>query len=413
MIRFLTNSIGKKIYSIIFLFILSTIAIIWMQASAERTALLKEKEAELRNLISIAHTVVEEEFQRVQSGTVTDHDARVSAAERIAKLRYGNGDYFWINDFDAQIVMHAAKPELNGRDGSSIKDPDGTAVFRAFAEIGRKSGNGYLYYKWPKPGAERSQPKLSYVATFAPWGWVIGTGIYIDDIDAQFAAELTHLAVIVAPLMLVTLMIAVFVTRRISRAITTMTQVMRRLADGDLRTVLPTLHGRDELSSMAHVIEIFRAAMIEAEHLRREQAETQMRNDLERQALNRKLADRMRQTVGVIVEGLNSLSRSASEATDVVERNAAFSSSRIGVALSRLETATADVASVASSVQELSSSIGEISSQAVRTTHAVQTAAETGTHARQITVALQRATQNIGEISGLVDFRRELTRDFH
>ena len=85
---------------------------------------------------------------------------------RVAALRYGNNDYYWINDMHPKMVMHPIKPEMNGNDLSTYKDPNGKLLFVDFVDTVKKSGSGFVPYEWPKPGFDKPQPKLSYVGWF-------------------------------------------------------------------------------------------------------------------------------------------------------------------------------------------------------------------------------------------------------
>lgn len=107
------------------------------------------------------------------------------AADLIQALRYGpeDKDYFWINDMRPFMIMHPYQPELNGQDLSNYQDPDGKRLFVEFVKICREKGEGFVVYKWPKYGSDKPQPTLSFVKLFKEWDWVIGTGIYIDDIE--------------------------------------------------------------------------------------------------------------------------------------------------------------------------------------------------------------------------------------
>ena len=92
-----------------------------------------------------------------------------------------------------RMVMHPYKPEMNGQDLTENKDPNGKKLFVDFAKVGRGSGEGFVDYLWPKYGADKPQPKLSFVKLFKPWGWIVGTGLYIDDIDAMVNARRAEL----------------------------------------------------------------------------------------------------------------------------------------------------------------------------------------------------------------------------
>ena len=99
-------------------------------------------------------------------------------------LRYDGQEYFWINDMQPRMVAHPMKPDLEGKDLSGVQDPTGKYLFRDFVDLANKQGQGFVDYSWPKAGSEAPVPKRSSVRGFAPWGWVIGTGIYADDTAA-------------------------------------------------------------------------------------------------------------------------------------------------------------------------------------------------------------------------------------
>ncbi|MBT8370142.1 MAG: cache domain-containing protein, partial [Deltaproteobacteria bacterium] len=116
---------------------------------------------------------------------VAEAKLQANSAAIIQNLRYGpeNKDYFWINDMHPTMIMHPYKPELNGKDLSESKDPNGKKLFVEFVKTCRQKGEGFVDYSWPKYGADKAQPKVSFVKLFEKWNWVIGTGMYIDDID--------------------------------------------------------------------------------------------------------------------------------------------------------------------------------------------------------------------------------------
>ncbi|MEW5772613.1 MAG: cache domain-containing protein [Thermodesulfobacteriota bacterium] len=117
---------------------------------------------------------------------------KAEAKAQIAKMRLADGNYYWIHDMDLKMVMHPIKPDLDGKDVSGLKDPNGKRLFvemnKAVSASG-DAGDGYVDYMWPKPGKDGQFPKASYVKLFKPWGWVIGMGAYTDDIQAALAEE--------------------------------------------------------------------------------------------------------------------------------------------------------------------------------------------------------------------------------
>src|SRR5260370_24927275 len=179
------RTVGRKIYALIGLSFIGLVGIAVLDSRELASSLKQQKQIELKHLAELALGIVKEEHAASQKGDIAVADAQKRAMTRVAALRYGNNDYFWINDMQPRMVMHPMKPELNGSDLSANKDPYGKALFIDFVNVVRKDGAGFVPYEWPKPGFERPQPKLSYVVGFAPWNWVIGTGVYIDDLDAQ------------------------------------------------------------------------------------------------------------------------------------------------------------------------------------------------------------------------------------
>ena len=110
------------------------------------------------------------------------------ALATINKMRYGKNGYFWINDSHPNMVMHPIKPSLDGKDLSNIKDKAGKYLFKEFVTATRDNPQGGLVtYLWPKPGFDKPQKKFSYVQKFEKWDWIIGTGAYVDDVEADIA----------------------------------------------------------------------------------------------------------------------------------------------------------------------------------------------------------------------------------
>lgn len=112
----------------------------------------------------------------------------------ISSLKYDNGKgYFWINDFTPTMIMHPIKPQLNGKNLSEVKDPTGKLLFNEMVKVAREKGKGVVNYMWSKPGFDTPQLKISYIEAFKEWGWIVGTGVYADDIDILVNKERDNL----------------------------------------------------------------------------------------------------------------------------------------------------------------------------------------------------------------------------
>ena len=140
-----------------------------------------------QSVVESAWSVVDYFVQRAKDGALTKEAAQKLATEAVKGMRYEGKNYFWINDTHPRMVMHPFKPELDGKDLSANKDPNGKALFVEMANVCRKAGAGFVDYYWPKPGEPNPVPKISYVKLVPEWGWIIGSGIYVDDVEKDLA----------------------------------------------------------------------------------------------------------------------------------------------------------------------------------------------------------------------------------
>ena len=267
---------------------------------------MQQKQIELRHLTELALGIVKEEHAAVQKGGITDADAQKRALARVATLRYGNNDYFWVNDMHPRMVMHPMKPEMNGNDISTFKDPNGKALFVDFVNVVKKDGAGFVPYEWPKPGFDKPQPKLSYVAGFAPWNWVIGTGVYIDDLNAQTWASTQRSLLAAGLMLLLTIAVSIVVAGSITKPLRRMTVAMNDLASGKLDVEVPGIGRSDEVGEMAKAVEIFKSNAVARQALEAEQKEAETRAVARRKADMIKMADDFEGAVGEIVETVSS-----------------------------------------------------------------------------------------------------------
>lgn len=161
--------------------------------------LLAYKKEMLRELTGTAIQTLAYYHDQEERGVLSRSEAQEQAAGLLEDMRYGpeNKDYLWINDFRPQMIMHPYRTDLVGQDVSDYPDPNGKFLFREFVRVARTDGRGYVDYMWQwKDDPNRIVPKISYVETFAPWRWIVGTGIYIEDVRAEIATLSHRLAIL-------------------------------------------------------------------------------------------------------------------------------------------------------------------------------------------------------------------------
>ena len=170
--------------------------------------MVMQKKQMIKELTQSAWSILESFEERVTSGYFNKEEAQNEAIELIKMLRYGeeSKDYFWVTDLTPRMIAHPYRPDLNGSELNDYTDPNGKKLFVESAALVKSEGEGFVDYYWQwKDDASRIVPKVSFVKGFAPWGWVIGTGIYMNDVDQEISR-------LERSLILVSLIIIVFVT---------------------------------------------------------------------------------------------------------------------------------------------------------------------------------------------------------
>jgi len=209
-----------------------------------------------RLLTDAAWSVVQGYYLRVQSGEFTREEAQQRAADRVRAMRYGKTgeDYFWINDMTPTLIAHPYRPDLEGVDLSGYEDPDGTKVFQAFVNAVQQSEGEYVQYLWQyHADATRIIPKYSYIRKFEPWGWIIGTGMYLDEIEAEVTRSRQKVGAFSALGLSAILLLSAIIVYRTLRL-----ENQRRQAETELERQRDFLS--DVIQSLAHPFTVLNAA---------------------------------------------------------------------------------------------------------------------------------------------------------
>ncbi|MFT5489272.1 MAG: methyl-accepting chemotaxis protein, partial [Alphaproteobacteria bacterium] len=381
-------SIAKRLY---LLNIVAAVGLIILSAITiyETTNGLKaQKNTELRHLTEAAHSLIAGFHKRAQGGDLTEAQAKTAAAKAVAKLRYEGGGYFWINDMTPRMVMHPMKPALNGKDLSEIKDPKGKFLFNEFVKVVAAGGTGFVEYYWPKPGSDAPVHKQSYVSGFAPWGWIIGTGVYTDKLDALIYERAMTQIIIQLVLQVLLFLISMTVTRSIRKPVNSLVGVMSKLADGDTSIDIPAASRKDEVGEMARAVEVFKEKAIENSRLAEEAAEnektqSEMRDKAREQRMeaDRKRAEEQEEQANItsaraeqitqlsqdfdakvsdILKVFNDSAANMQRSAEEMSGTAKQTSEQTAAVESASQAATGNVQTVAAAAEELSASISEI-----------------------------------------------------
>ncbi len=243
--------IKYKLWIIIGLMAMGTAVLISVSLMSLKDNLLEDRKIKTKHVVETVHGFLNHYYGMEQSGELSRQEAQQAAQKAIEALRYDKDEYFWINDMNAVVIMHPIKPALNGKDLTNLEDANGKKIFSEFVGVVKASGEGYVNYLWPKPGHDDPQAKVSYVKGFSPWGWIVGNGIYLNDMDDIFWKTLLHYSITVGILSLLIGGLALFIIHIITVQITTLKNTMVDVKDsGDLRERVD-ISTTDELGDMA------------------------------------------------------------------------------------------------------------------------------------------------------------------
>lgn len=179
--------------------------------------MLNEKTTATKNIVDVAYSIIVQYDDRVKKGEMQQEEGQKRAAMDIKNLRYAGKEYFWINDLQPKVIMHPFNLEMVGQDVTEKKDPKGKRFFLEFVNVCKAQGEGLVKYMWTKPGEKEPVDKVSYVKLYKPWGWIVGSGIYVDDVQNDFLKMFYIIAGVVSFIVVISLIFSILMTRRITR----------------------------------------------------------------------------------------------------------------------------------------------------------------------------------------------------
>ncbi|MBD8188490.1 methyl-accepting chemotaxis protein [Pseudomonas viridiflava] len=293
------------------------------------------------------------------AGTMPREAAQQQALKEIKGLRYSQNDYFWINDLQPVMIMHPTNPKLEGQNLSAIRDPDGFAVFNEMVTVVKSKGAGLVNYRWPKPGATDPVKKTSYVQLFQPWGWILGSGVYVDDVAAEFKAQMWNAGIFIAGIVVVMILMLTLIVRSIVRPLRAAVSAMGNIASGesDLTRTLET-HGSDEITELGTHFNAFIAKLrnvvsqLQSSAVALGQASTDLGSNAE-QAQNR--SQQQSQQMDLVATAVNEVTYGVQD----VAKNAEHAASEMRNAESQAQQGQVNIDNSLRQIEHLSGTIGQ------------------------------------------------------
>jgi len=326
--------IGPRIYAIIVVAVLASLALAVTQYRLSVREVYEMRGIHLRDIVDSSISLLDALQKRVDAGQMTEQEARAQGAAVLNSISYDHGtNYVFAFDTDVVVRAHGRSPGTIGKSRADYTDPNGVPVYRDLLAAAQAGGGTVRY------GSQRSDddptiyPKMSYAREFKPWGWVVATGSYVDDIEARLADFRRTAMEFLAGGSLVLALICWLISRSVTRPIGHLNARMHGLSSGELESEVPHTGRRDEIGEMARSVQTFRediqrgkAAQDEIERQWVETEEANARADAERREREAMEAERaaeaLRQTQEA--EASAAAERERLRAREEAERQAAL-----------------------------------------------------------------------------------------
>jgi len=242
-------NIKYKLSILTILTLISLIAIMMVSIQTLKQNLLEDRYIKTSHLAETATSTVEYFYQQFQQGNFTEQKAQQHALAAITAMQYADNEYFWVNTTDLIMLSHPKK-SLIGSNIKHIRDPNGVYLFAEMIDIINTQGKGFVEYQWNKPDAESPVDKVSYVKGFEPWGWVIGTGIYLDDVENIFWQSAQSLIITSLIFLFLATWLSQIISKNIYKPLHKMRDIMVQVNTNNDLTLTLKAQGTDELGDI-------------------------------------------------------------------------------------------------------------------------------------------------------------------
>lgn len=397
--------IKKLNYRILSLVAVGAIALIILAGIAGallRSSMLSDKIEKTLNISETARTIAQSYDTRAKNGEFDVAIAKEMAKNAIRSMHYGDNEYMFVYDYAGTNVVHGSKADREGKNFLDTKDPNGYAYLPDLIAAA-KAGSGHVFYVFSKPGSTVPAPKVSTVVGYAPWGWMIGTGVYIDDVDAEFWRVMTKLIGFSAVTLIIMAGVALLLGRSIVRPLQQLAAVTGRIAQGDYGAAIPAIDRADEIGGLAKSIHHLQSEAGSAAELRHQQETEKTRETAERRQVMLGLANSFEASVKGVADSIS---------VSVGENQGAVKSMRESADRARADAAngagaaeqvTRNVQSVAESAQDLANSIGQIAAQIRQSSQVASQAVAKAAETDQLVQGLSSAVDAINDVVRLIN----------
>lgn len=412
-------SITLRIYSLLVVAILCMIGVAVWDLTDLRTDLTQGYKDRLGDLIEVTTSIIKAKDEAVIRGELSLEEAQAQAAQEIEQLRYQNGAYFFGFTTEGVLTVHY-KRRAEGSIGKNMltqvtaegKPTRGAIAYRKFLNSLDASGQGYVFYDGPNrtggTSAER-EPKLAFLSTYKPWGWVIAAGAYITDIDELVAQEAQERLIGLILTLIILIGISTLCARSVTKPLGGVISQMKLLTTGETKFEVENLDQKNEFGDLARALDNFRGQSEEVTALRIEQEAQAVRAAEERKQILAQMADDFEASVSALVDAVHQSSVDIKSASSSMAGMTDMANDQTTVVHRESEEASSKVQIVAAASQELASSISEILATVSSSRGIITTANSAAKDAQGTISSLSDAVASIDDVVKLINEIAEQT----
>ncbi|OPZ78164.1 MAG: Methyl-accepting chemotaxis protein 4 [Alphaproteobacteria bacterium ADurb.Bin438] len=363
--------------------------------------LISSRMTKTKNLVETAISIIKSYDNMAKEGKITVEEAKRLASENVKLMRYDGDNYFWIYDYNGNLVMHPFRQNQTGKSMLDTKDEDGMFIYPAFiSEI--KKGGGFTNYAGKLPGTSTRALKLAYSEGYDTWQWGVSTGIYINEVEELYKQKLEELSFMGFLIFLVTMVGLAFISRSITKPLSEISYKMDKIAHGDLQTEIGYEKDNTEIGLLANSLRIFRNNIIERNKFE-EQEKEELKLKEERAKKVDKITSEFDEQVKKMINTVYSEVSDVRSISNNMSNIAIKTNNQASQVAAASEETTVNVSTVASAASQLSSSIDEIARQVEIATQVAAAASEEAVRTRGIFENLNESSKKIGEVINLIN----------
>lgn len=397
--------VGARIFSIVVVAVLACATLAFMLNSQSARNQYEMREIHLRDVIASATSILDHLNAQVEAGAMSLEAAQAQGAELLSAVSYDNGNYLFGFTEAMDTVIHGGNRDLIGTNQADLQAPDGVYVYRGLLAAGQVDGGSTFSYIWPRnAGSDIQARKLSFVAEFEPWGWMLGAGRFVDDIEEAIAVTRNTTLAVLAMVLAGLVVVALLIGRTVTGPVNQLRSRMLTLAQGDVETGVPATAKKDELGEMARSVEAFRIDLQRNRELEAKATEARQEQELVVAELDTALQKLSQGNLVAAIEvpfpgeyeelrrAFNTTIASLSDAISTVQQNA--------LAVREESTSISNGADDLSlRTEKQAAALEETAAALDQMTSAVREAADSAEEARMKSNDTQLSAQNCGEIA--------------